>query len=116
MDILSHSHTQRRGDKPDMKSCHIMHTDTFSEDEGEEIVSGAEGEDEDVDLVTDMNSDSRTDDAIPKMLSPLASVSSGEASISSSVGGAASLPIVKLGLCGHLLTEDPDGMLTVYHS
>ena len=116
MDILSYSHIQRRGDKLDVKSSHITHMETFSEDEGEENVSGTEGEDEDVDLLTGMNSNSRTDDTIPKIPSPLASVSSGEASVSSSVGGATSFPIIKLGLCGHLLTDDPDGMSTVHLS
>ena len=64
-------------------------------------------------LMTDLNlnGESPVDDVIPKISSPLASVSSGEASVLSSVGGAAaSSSIVKLGLCGHVLTEDPDGM------
>ena len=103
-------HMQRRGDKPDLRSTHLVHTDTISEDE--EITSGTEGEDPEVEMLTDLNlnAESPIDDVIPKIPSPLASVSSGEASVLSSVGGAASSSIVKLGLCSHVLTEDPDGM------
>ena len=99
---------QWRGDKLDIKNTHLTHTDTISEDE--EITSGTEGEDEEVDMLADLNGESHIDDVLPRISSPLASVSSGEASVLSSVGGAASSSIVKLGLCSHVLTEDPDGM------
>ena len=102
---------QRRGDKPDTKNTHLVYADTISEDE--EIASGTEGEDSEVDMLADLNGEAHTDDVIPKISSPLASVSSGEASVLSSVGGATSSSIVKLGLCGHVLTEDPDGMCLI---
>ena len=101
-------HMQRRGDKLDTKNTQLVHTDTLSEDE--EVISGTEGEDSEVDLLANQSCESHNDDVIPKMSSPLASVSSDEASTLSSVGGATCSSIVKLGLYGHVLTEDPDGM------
>lgn len=98
---------QRRGDKVHTKNAHLAHSDTISEEE--ENASGTEGEDSEVDLLADAHEASHTTDVIPRVLSPLASVSSGEASVLSSVGGASS-SIVKLGPSDHVLMEDPDGM------
>lgn len=60
-------------------------------------------------MLADNHGTSDTNDMIPMISSPLASVSSGEASTLSSVGGA-SCPIVKLGVSGQVLMKDPDGM------
>ena len=103
-------HKQRKSDKADTKNAHLIHTDTISEDE--ENISGTEGEDSEVDLLADVPSapsHSTTDDVIPTISSPLASVSIGGASVLSSVGRASS-SIVKLGPSDQVLTEDPDGM------
>ena len=93
---------QRRGDK---KGTHLAHADTISEEE--DNGSGTEGEDSEVDLLTDNTC--QTHDVTPTVASPLASISSGEASVLSSVGGASSL-IVKSSPSDNVLMEDPDGM------
>ena len=91
-----------------MKNAQLVHSDTTSEEE--ENASGAEGEDSEVNLLADLQ-DTPPDNSnlTPQVASPLASVSSGQASVLSSVGGASSL-IVKLGPSDHTLMEDPDGM------
>ena len=60
-------------------------------------------------MLADSHGTSLTNDVIPVEPTSLASVSSGKASVLSSVGGATS-SIVKLGLSEHVLTADQDGM------
>lgn len=95
---------QRRGDK---KGTHLAHADTISEEE--DNASGTEGEDSEVDLLADNNGTTHTHDVMPTVASPLASISSGEASALSSIGGASSL-IVKSSPSDKVMMEDPDGM------